>query len=126
LNIEEAIQAVIDALNELAIPYMVVGSLSSNYHGIARLTKDGDFVIQLGAESILSVGRRLGPRFRLDPQVSFETVTMSRRYVADVIGTPFKIEFFILNDDPHNQERFQRRRRVTLLDGRSGWRRRRT
>ncbi len=48
--------------------------------------------------------------------MSFETVTMRRRYVADVIGTPFKIEFFLLNDDPHNQERFRRRRRVPLLD----------
>lgn len=48
--------------------------------------------------------------------MSFETVTMSRRYVADVVGTPFKIEFFLLNDDPHNQERFRRRRQITLLD----------
>jgi hypothetical protein len=41
---------------------------------------------------------------------------MSRRFVADVIGTPFKIEFFLLRDDPHDQERFRRRQRVSLLD----------
>src|SRR5262245_23598906 len=49
-------------------------------------------------------------------QKSFETVTMTRRYVADVIGTPFTIEFFLLGDDPHNQERFHRRAQVRLLD----------
>ena len=48
--------------------------------------------------------------------MSFETVTMTRRYVADVIGRPFKIEFFLLNDDPHNQEWFRRRQQVTVLD----------
>jgi hypothetical protein len=41
---------------------------------------------------------------------------MSRRYVADVAGTPFKIEFLVLRDDPHDQERFRRRQRVNLLD----------
>jgi hypothetical protein len=116
LNVEDAVRDVIDTLNGLTVPYMVVGSLSSNYYGVGRLTKDADFVVELGHHSILDIGRLLGSRFRVDPQMSFETVTMSRRYVADVIGTPFKIEFFLLNDDPHNQERFRRRRQIILLD----------
>lgn len=118
MNIEDAVQDVIDALNGLTVPYILVGSFSSNYYGIGRLTKDADFVVELGDHSILDIGRLLGSPFRVDPQMSFETVTMSRRYVADVIGTPFKIEFFLLNQDPHNQERFRRRRQITLLDRR--------
>jgi len=116
LTIEEAVQTVIDVLNELGMSYMLVGSASSSYYGIGRSTKDADFVIELGSQSILAVAQLLGSQFHLDPQMSFETVTMTRRYVADVLGTPFKIEFFLLNDDPHNQERFRRRQQVVVLD----------
>jgi hypothetical protein len=38
---------VIDALNQLGIPFMLVASFSSNLYGIPRSTKDADFVIQL-------------------------------------------------------------------------------
>jgi hypothetical protein len=116
----EAVLKVIDALEDCGFPNMLVGSNSSNAYGIPRSTQDADFVIELGEKSILELARWLAPSIRIDPQVSFETVTMSRRYVADVVGTPFKIEFFLLNDDPYDQERFLRRRRVSSL-GREVW-----
>ncbi len=113
---EEAVMAVIDALEALHIPYMLVGSLSSNYYGITRSTKDADFVVQFEVESLSSFMNHLGPAFRLDPQMTFETVTMTRRHIVNVASIPFQIELFHLSDDPHDQERFQRRRRVKLLD----------
>jgi hypothetical protein len=116
----EAVLKVIDALDDCGISYLLVGSFSSNAYGIPRLTQDADFVIELGEKSIGELARRIAPSIRIDPQMSFETVTMSRRYVADVVGTPFKIEFFLLNDNPHNQERFRRRQRVRAL-GREVW-----
>jgi hypothetical protein len=117
---EEAAMAVVDALEALHVPYMVVGSLSSNYYGIARSTKDADFLVQLEVELLSSLVNHLGPAFRLDPQMTFETITMTRRHVLNVASIPFKIEFFHLSDDPHDQERFQRRKRVKLRD-RESW-----
>ncbi len=116
----EATVAVIEALEACEIPYMLVGSYSSNAYGVPRATQDADFVVELGENSVSELSRRLAPSIRIDPQMSFETVTMTRRYVADVVGTPFKIELFLLNDDPHNQERFRRRQLVSLL-GRQVW-----
>jgi hypothetical protein len=116
MNGDDATLAVIDALETLGIPYMVVGSFSSNLYGVPRSTEDADFVIQLGSESIRRLADHLGPQFRLDPQMSFETVTMTTRHVMEVVGIPFKIELFHLSDDPHDQERFRRRRRVEMLD----------
>ena len=113
---DDATLAVIDALEMLGIPYMVVGSFSSNVYGVPRSTHDADFVIQLGPHSVRSIADRLGPQFRLDPQMSFETVTMTTRHVLEVVGIPFKIELFQLSDDPHDQERFRRRLPVKLLD----------
>ncbi len=115
----EAVIAVVEGLEGCGIPYMLVGSYSSNVYGSDRSTQDADFVIELGETSIGELGRRLAPSIRIDPQMSFETVTMTRRFVADVVGTTFKIEFFLLkDDDPHSQERFRRRRNVTLLNRR--------
>jgi hypothetical protein len=111
---DEATLAVIDAVEALRIPYMVVGSLSSNFYGVSRSTRDADFVLQFSDVSAGAIAERLGPAFRLDPQLSFETVTMTTRQVLDLVGVPFKIELFHLSDDPHDQERFQRRRRQEM------------
>jgi len=112
----EATLAVIDALEKLDIPYMLVGSLSSNVYGIPRSTHDADFVIECAAELLPRLAAHLGSAYRLDPQMMFETATLTRRHVMNVVGVPFKIEFFHLSDDPHDRERFKRRRRVKLQD----------
>src|SRR5437762_1293825 len=116
----QAALAVAEALESSGIPYMLVWSYSSNFYGVDRATQDADFVIELGQGEIGDLARRLVPSIRIDRQMSFETVTMTRRFVAEVVGTTFKIELFLLNDDPHNQERFRRRRQVILL-GRQVW-----
>jgi hypothetical protein len=113
---DEATLAVIEALEGLGIPYMVVGSFSSNVYGIPRSTQDADFVVQLDAETIPRLSARLGPAFQVDRQMSFETATGTTRHEIRVVGNPFKIEVFHLGDDPHDQERFRRRRRGQVVD----------
>jgi len=111
---DEAAIAVIQALESLAIPYMIVGSLSSNYWGTARATKDADFVVHWQGASILQLAKTLGSAFLLDPQTSFETVGGALRHIFKIPGIRYTIEVFELTEDPHNQERFRRRVRVPL------------
>jgi len=73
----DAVLRVVDALTALRIPYMVVGAFSSNAHGRPRSTKDADFVIQPGNTDVNSIAIAIGGGFRLDPQMSFETITAS-------------------------------------------------
>jgi hypothetical protein len=115
VNSDEATVAVIDVLQSLDIPYLLVGSLASNLYGIPRSTKDADFSVQVQPGDIRAIVARLGPQFRLDPQVSFETVTGTMRHVVNVVGNPYRVEFFCMNDDPFAQERFARRRRSPFL-----------
>ncbi len=112
---DEATLAVLDALESIGIPYMVVGSLSTNCMECRGLPRTPISSLEAGSSSILQLGNRLGPQFRLDPQPSFEMVTMTIRYILEVVGISFKIELFRLSDDAHDQERFRRRRRVRLL-----------
>lgn len=116
----EAVITVAEALEGCGLSYMLVGSYSTNIYGSDRSTQDADFVIELGETSIGELSRRLVPAIRIDPQMSFETVTMTRRFVAGVAETTFKVEFFLLGGDAHDQERFRRRRTVSFL-GRQIW-----
>jgi hypothetical protein len=109
---DEAVESVIDALEQSGIPYMIVGSFASNYYGIARSTKDADLLISLGEHSIEELCSRLNPELRFDPQMAFEPATFASKNVIHLQGKPFEIELFHLTDDPHNVKQFQRRRRV--------------
>src|SRR5262249_7673752 len=112
---EEVAGLVMDALNALSIPYMLVGSLASNYYGVPRGTQDADFVVQFGAVPVAAVADRLGPQFRREPQMSFELVTGTTRHLLAHRDSAFKVELFLLSEDPHDQERFARRQPARVL-----------
>jgi hypothetical protein len=118
LKIEEVALNVIEALDIERIPYMLVGSFSSNFYGIPRSTADADIVVQLAEKSITSIVPHLHSALRLEPQMSFETVTGTMKHVLEAVGRDydFKVEVFRLSDDPHDQERFRRRRAERLFD----------
>lgn len=114
MNPNDLVFRVIDALDQVGIPYMLVGSYSSNVYGVPRATQDADMVLQLKNEPISAVARLLGSDLKLDPQMSFETVTATMRHIVLHTDSSFKIELFLLSDDPHDQRRFVRRRPAQL------------
>ena len=109
---DSATLAVIEALDRVGVPYMLVGSFSSNAYGVVRATKDADIVVAWEGRSVSAVMKELGPEFRLDPQMQFESVTGTIRSIIDVESIPFRVELFRLSGDPHDLIRFERRKRV--------------
>ena len=77
----ELVLRLIELLDKVGAPYMLVGSYSSNYCGRPRSTNGADFVVTITADQLERLASDLGPDFRLDRQMSFETVTMTSRYV---------------------------------------------
>jgi hypothetical protein len=118
---EEISLQVIDVLNSHAIPYMLVGSLSTNFHSAPRSTKDADIVVQ---SNLAGVARLLAgelPFLTLDSQYGFESVTGTRKLILrSTLGEGFIVELFGLGDDPHDQTRFARRQAVDW-SGRTAW-----
>jgi hypothetical protein len=100
---------VIDALLAEEIPFLVVGSYSSNVYGVPRSTEDADLVIELGDKPLQSLSVHLPPTLHLDPQLRFESATGTTRNVITIDGSAFTVELFRLSTDPHDQERFRRR-----------------
>lgn len=111
----DAAELIIESLHRLGIPFMIVGSFSSNIYGVERSTKDADFVIETDAR-IDEIRDAIAPGWKMNPQVSFETKLMTTKYEFRYEPTGFKAEIFVLSEDLHDRERFARRRRVQRGD----------
>ena len=111
---------VADALTASGLAYLLAGSFSSNFYGIPRSTKDADFVVELHGGVGDDFMARLGADFEADPQLSFETNTGTHRQLMQHTRSAFKVELFLLSNDPHDQARFQRRVAVHAY-GRQIW-----
>ena len=107
---------VVKALEACGIPFLLTGSFASNYYGIPRSTRDADFVLQSQRAVAPEFAQQLGEAFLLDPQLSFETNTGTFRQVLRHKKKTFKVELFLLSQDPHDQARFSRRRAVQLFE----------
>lgn len=100
---------------------MLVGSLSTNFHSTVRSTKDADFVIRAGLGDTARLVARECETLRLDPQFGLESVTATQKLMLrSGSDDPFVVELFGLSDDPHDQERF-RRRKCVGWNGRPTW-----
>jgi len=96
---DEALIAVLDGLDSVGVPYMIVGSLASDFHGIPRSTRDADLVVDLGPGHLERLAGVL---------------------LVELVGSSFVCELFLCSDDAHDRERFSRRLRVRLA-GRTAW-----
>ena len=110
-----SIRTVLSALAELGIPHMLTGSLASNAYGLPRMSKDADLVVELQAEQLPALARRVAPALKLDDQMSFETTTLTSRWRLLETRGGFEIELFQLSQDAFDQERFGRRIPTTFL-----------
>lgn len=109
-----AVQAVLDAIEAIGVPYMVVGSLASNAYGIAQSTQDGDIVLSSTLEGMNLLRERLPTELLFDPQASFEMVTGKTRHVIRLKNQHIMIDLFEIGDSPFDQLRFERRRMDTI------------
>ena len=113
---EKAVKLVSKACTDLGVPYMVVGSVSSMFYGVARLTVDADFVVELGRDQLAALAKRLESRLRLQTQPKLESVTFTTRYLFEEVEGDFAVELFALSEDDFDQERFRRRVEVIFAD----------
>ena len=110
-----SLMKLIVAFDLAEIPYMIVGSYSSNFYGIPRSTKDADLVVHLPSAEWAKLPHILPDGIEIEDQMSFEMVTSTRRELLRVKDSLFQIELFRLSDDPHDRSRFERRRRVEIF-----------
>ncbi|MFO7737279.1 MAG: hypothetical protein R6V46_02290 [Desulfatiglandaceae bacterium] len=117
---DEALQFVLNKLEENGIEYMLTGSFASNMHGVPRTTYDADIVIEVEPGALEELVRSLGDGFYVSAEAAREAV--SRRSMFNVIHleTGFKVDFIVRKIRPFSKKEFSRREKGAFL-GESRW-----
>jgi hypothetical protein len=109
----ELLALVVQTLNSLEIPCMVVGSHASSWHGEPRSTHDIDLLIDLGPDRVDALVNAFDPnRYYLSKAALIEG------RMANLIDTQTgdKVDLFFAASDPQNQAALKRRQSAVIMD----------
>jgi len=109
-------QLVTDALERLGIPYLVGGSLASSLHGTPRATQDADLVVDLKPGQVTQFVKELGPAFHVDADMIREAIRDGSSFNVIHLATMFKVDLFLLKNDPLSHTEMARRERYQISD----------
>jgi hypothetical protein len=113
-GVMEEILVITNILESLEIPYLVGGSVASGIWGEIRYTQDIDLVVDLKKDQIDSLINVCSPRFYLSKVAIEEAIYLGNSFNLIDNHTGWKIDLFILTADPFQQNRFQRKKSVSL------------
>lgn len=114
---EEFFKKVVAEFNGLGIPYMVTGSMASNFYGQPRLTHDIDFVLTLPRPAVNALAERFpGPRYYMSPQAAQEAMEKAGMFNIIDTDTGLKADLWILErSNEYRAASFERRKEVELF-----------
>jgi hypothetical protein len=102
-------QLIANVFDRLQIAYLVGGSLASSLHGIPRATQDVDMVAGLNPKHVAPLVKALETVFYIDANMIHEAIQHGSSFNVIHLDTMFKIDIFVLQDDPVSREEMTRR-----------------
>lgn len=117
---DEALQFVLDKLEENGVDYMLTGSFASNMHGLPRATYDADIVIEVESGFPEGFVGSLGGDFYVSVEAAREAVSSRSMFNVIHLETGFKVDFIVRRTRPFSKEEFSRREKGVFL-GKSRW-----
>lgn len=104
-------------LERASIPYMVVGSLASSFHGEPRMTRDIDLVIDPTAVALQDLVNHLsGTGLYVDAAAAAEALKRRSSFNAIDPDTGWKVDFLIRKDRPFSRVELDRRISTSLAE----------
>ena len=113
---QELLADCLKRLNQSGLPYMLVGSMASNYWGVPRSTHDIDFVIQFDSKDVQRLIKSFEDEFFIQAISVESALRPPHQFSALDNRSALKVDFFRVPDEPYEKERFRRRQAVTLFD----------
>jgi len=107
-------------LNRVGIPYMLTGSMASNYWGIPRTTHDLDFVVQIPESSIAPLVAAFAGDYHIDEAAVRAAFQPPFQFNAIDTRSALKVDFWLLPPRPFERTMFDRRLSVSLF-GQPAW-----
>jgi hypothetical protein len=112
----KALSPVVDAFEELGVPYYVGGSLASSAHGVPRASIDADVIAALGPEHVTPLASGLAGAYYLSEDRIKAAVHARRSFNLIHLDTMFKVDVFVAKERPFDREALARARDQTLED----------
>jgi hypothetical protein len=113
---ETLLRAIAQVLGDLGIPYMVVGSFASTFHGEPRTTRDLDLVIDPTPPQLESFLSGLDPEhYYVDPDTARDALARRTMFNVIEIETAWKLDLVIRKARPFSVEELRRRQVVSML-----------
>lgn len=110
----------VQRLNGCGIAYMLTGSMASNSWGLARYTHDIDIVVHYTAADVPTLLAAFANGYFIQESSIRSGLRPPYQFNAIDEQSPLKIDFWVLRNEPFEQEMF--RRRVQLdLEGNPTW-----
>ena len=112
-----SLRAVTEWLEASRIPYMVVGSFASTFHGEPRTTRDLDIVIDPSAEALEAFLARIDlDAFHVDLDTARDALRRRTMFKIVDMNTAWKIDLVIRKDRAFSIEELSRRSPARIVD----------
>jgi hypothetical protein len=95
-DILAATTPVVEAFEQLGVPYHVGGSVASSLHGIPRLTIDVDLVADLRLGQVRSLVKRLEAAYYIDEDMILDAIRHRSSFAVIHLGRGLKVDVFIV------------------------------
>jgi hypothetical protein len=102
------LEHLVTCLEELKIPYVVVGSVASSVHGDPRSTKDFDIVIQVSAADLEALIARLQSTCYVSPEAAKEALLHRSMFNVMDLEDWWKADLIIHDFTPFEASKLQR------------------
>ena len=112
-----AITPVIEALEELGVPYHIGGSVASSIYGILRATIDVDLIVDLRLEQVRPLVIRLQTDYYIDEDMIRDAIKRRSSFNVIHLETMLKVDVYIPRSRPFDQEELRRVQQEVLLEG---------
>lgn len=105
---------VIQALEDLGIPYVIGGSLAGAAYGVVRSTLDADLLADLGPPHAQPLAQALAGAFYVNQEAVQEAIRSRSSFSVIHLETIFKVDIFISQQRPFDRVRLERRRHLIV------------
>ena len=116
-DILAAITPIVEALEELGIPYHIGGSVASSLYGLPRLTIDADLVADIRMEHVRPLVKQLETDYYTDEDMIRDAIKRRGSFNIIHLDTMLKVDIFIPKTRSFDQEELRRVQQEVLLEG---------
>jgi len=116
-DILAAITPIVEALEELGIPYHIGGSVASSLYGLPRLTIDADLVADIRMKHVRPLVKQLETDYYIDEDMIRDAIKRRSSFNVIHLDTMLKVDIFIPKSRLFDQEELRKVRQEVLSEG---------